>query len=50
MFNEGSHNTGSEAQAEKWQKDYFQGGLRFGTRPPDHRTKLTAKDFAYRPK
>ena len=50
MFNEALSISGSEAEASKWQKDYFKGGLRFGTRPPDHRTKLTAKDFAYRPK
>jgi hypothetical protein len=36
---------GSTAQTQKWQKDYFRGVTRFGTAPPDHRTKITAKDF-----
>ena len=47
-FNESLKIPGSEAQTEKWQKDYFRGTGRFGTTPPDHRTKLRAKDFTRR--
>jgi hypothetical protein len=36
---------GSSAQVKGWQKDYFDGGGRFGTAPPDHRTRLRAKPF-----
>ena len=46
VFNEGLKIPGSEAQAAKWQKDYFQGKASFGATPPDHRTKLRPKDFA----
>ena len=46
VFNERLKIPGSEAQAAKWQKDYFQGKARFGETPPDHRTKLRPKDFA----
>ena len=49
IFNKALPISGSEAQAKKWQKDYFKGSPRFGTRPRDHRTKLRAKHFAYRP-
>jgi hypothetical protein len=45
-FNEGLRIPGSEARAEKWQKDYFRGAARFGESPPDHRTRLRAKPFA----
>jgi hypothetical protein len=45
-FNQGLRVPGSEAQAEKWQKDYFRGSDRFGDSPPDHRTKVRAKPFA----
>jgi len=45
VFNEGLKIPGSEAQAAKWQKDYFQGKASFGATPPDHRTKLRPKDF-----
>ena len=45
-FNEGLRVAGSPAQAEKWQKDYFRGGTRFGESPPDHRTRLRLKPFA----
>lgn len=48
-FNEGLKIPGSEAQAEKWQKDYFRGGTRFGESPPDHRTRLRPKEFARKP-
>ena len=44
-FNERLQVPGSDAQAEKWQKDYFRGGSRFGESPPDHRTKLRVKPF-----
>jgi hypothetical protein len=44
-FNEGLKIAGSEAQARKWQKDYFQGAARFGAPPADHRTKLRVKPF-----
>jgi len=45
LFNEGLKIPGSEAQAAKWQKDYFRGKARFGATPPDHRTKLRPKGF-----
>jgi Family of unknown function (DUF6065) len=45
VFNERLKVPGSEAQAAKWQKDYFRGGARFGESPPDHRTRLRPKDF-----
>jgi hypothetical protein len=44
-FNEALKVPGSEAQAEKWQKNYFRGATPFGTAPPDHRTKLLVKKF-----
>jgi len=44
-FNQGLRIPGSEARAEKWQKDYFRGGARFGESPPDHRTKLRPQPF-----
>jgi len=34
-FNEGLKVPGSEAQAQKWQKDYFRGSGRFGAPPED---------------
>ena len=36
---------GSEARAQKWQKDYFRGGAGFAQGPPDHRTKLRPRPF-----
>jgi hypothetical protein len=48
-FNERLKIPGSEARAEKWQKDYFTGRTRFGTTPSDHRTRLRPKDFASKP-
>ena len=47
-FNEGLKVPGSEAQAQKWQKDYFRGSGRFGAPPDNHRTKLRPREF--RPK
>ena len=44
-FNEKLADPGSEATAEKWQKDYFRGSARFGTTPRDHRTRLRVKPF-----
>ena len=45
-FNQGLRVPGSEAQTEKWQKDYFKGSGRFGSGPPeDHRTKLRPRPF-----
>ena len=44
-FNAALQVPGSEAQAEKWQKDYFKGGARFGESPPDHRTRLRPAPF-----
>jgi hypothetical protein len=44
-FNEGLKIAGSEAAAEKWQKDYFRGTARFGATPEDHRTRLRVKPF-----
>jgi hypothetical protein len=44
-FNEGLKVTGSQAQAQKWQKDYFRGAGRFGVPPDNHRTKLRVKPF-----
>jgi len=49
LFNEGLKIPGSEAQAAKWQKDYFRGKTRFGATPPDHRTKLRPKGFPDKP-
>jgi hypothetical protein len=48
-FNKGLHQPGSEAQAQKWQKDYFRGTASFGTAPPDHRTKLRLREFKQEP-
>jgi hypothetical protein len=45
-FNQELKVPGSGAQTEKWQKDYFRGGVRFGESPADHRTKLQLKPFA----
>jgi len=42
QFNEALAVPGSEAQRQKWQKDYFQGA---GPAPADHRTKVKAKEF-----
>ena len=44
-FNEGLKLPGSEARAQKWQKDYFRGSGRFGAPPDDHRTKLRPQEF-----
>ena len=44
-FNEGLKVAGSDAQAAKWQKDYFSGSGSFGATPPDHRTRLRLKPF-----
>jgi hypothetical protein len=48
-FNEDLRKPSSPARDAKWQKDYFQGGARFGEAPVDHRTKLRAKPFARSP-
>jgi hypothetical protein len=48
VFNDTLPIPGSEAHAQKWQKEYFQGLPRAGARPDDHRTKIRAKPFAYR--
>lgn len=45
VFNEELKVAGSEAQAAKWQKHYFQGVGSFGAVPPDHRTRLHLKSF-----
>jgi hypothetical protein len=45
-FNAELTRPGSQAHAQKWQKDYFRGSTRFGVPPLDHRTKLTVKEFA----
>jgi hypothetical protein len=47
-FNEELKVVGSEAQTEKWQKDYFRGSDRYGDSPEDHRTKLRAPGFVDR--
>jgi hypothetical protein len=44
-FNEGLKVPGSDAQAQKWQKDYFCGSGRFGAPPDNHRTKLRPREF-----
>jgi hypothetical protein len=44
-FNKELQRPGSEAQARKWQKDYFRGTAPFGTAPPDHRTRLRVAEF-----
>jgi len=36
---------GSEAQRQEWQKHYFRGQTHSGATAPDHRTKLTLKEF-----
>src|SRR5262249_30440098 len=48
MFNAELNKPGSEAQAQKWQKDYFRGDTRFGAPPDDHRTRLRLKEFGKR--
>jgi hypothetical protein len=45
-FNEGLKVPGSEAQTEKWQKDYFRGSDRFSDKPADHRTKVRVRPFS----
>ena len=44
-FNDALKQPGSEAQAQKWQKDYFWGRTPFGTAPSDHRTRLRLAEF-----
>jgi Family of unknown function (DUF6065) len=48
-FNQGLKTPGSEACAEKWQKDYFRGSDRFAAAPSDHRTKLRPRNFVRKP-
>jgi hypothetical protein len=44
-FNDALKRPGSEAQAQKWQKDYFRGRTSSGPAPSDHRTKLRLAEF-----
>jgi len=44
-FNSALRVPGSEAQAQRWQKDYFRGTGSGGAAPTDHRTKLRLKEF-----
>ena len=44
-FNEELQQPGSDAQARKWQKDYFRGTSSYRAAPPDHRTKLKLAEF-----
>jgi hypothetical protein len=44
-FNDALKLPGSEAQTQKWQKDYFRGRTSFGNAPPDHRTRLRLAEF-----
>jgi hypothetical protein len=44
-FNQDLRQAGSQAQARKWQKDYFKGAAPFGVAPPDHRTRLRLPEF-----
>jgi Family of unknown function (DUF6065)/2OG-Fe(II) oxygenase superfamily len=44
-FNQGLLVPGSEARAQKWQKDYFRGDTPYAEAPPDHRTKLRPRPF-----
>lgn len=44
-FNKELQTPGSDAQARKWQKDYFRGTTPYGAAPPDHRTKLKLAEF-----
>ncbi len=44
-FNAALAEEGSQAQREKWQKEYFRGSSSRSGAPPDHRTKLRAKPF-----
>lgn len=46
-FNQNLKVSGSRAEAEQWQKDYFRGTGRFGATPADHRTKLRVKPFRH---
>ena len=44
-FNSALQLPGSEAQAQKWQKDYLRGKASLGAAPPDHRTRLRLAEF-----
>ena len=44
-FNKDLHNPQSDAVAQKWQKDYFQGGAPDGRRAPEHQTRLELRPF-----
>jgi hypothetical protein len=44
-FNNDLKLPGSEAQAQKWQKDYFRGTASIGAAPADHRTRLKLREF-----
>jgi Family of unknown function (DUF6065) len=44
-FNAALKQPGSEAQAKKWQKDYFRGRASYETAPRDHRTRLRLAEF-----
>ena len=48
-FNQDLRQPGSQAQAQKWQKDYFKGAESFGIAPTDHRTKLKLREFKPEP-
>jgi hypothetical protein len=44
-FNNALRLPGSEAQAQKWQKDYFRGSGSVAAAPPDHHTRLKLREF-----
>jgi hypothetical protein len=44
-FLKGLRVPGSEAQVEKWQKDYFQGVTQGGDRTTSHQVKLNLREF-----
>lgn len=44
-FNAALKVEGSEAQQQKWQKDYFRGATNWGKSPADHRTKVKLRQF-----
>jgi Family of unknown function (DUF6065) len=44
-FNNALQLPGSEAQVQKWQKDYFRGSGSIGAAPADHHTRLKLREF-----
>jgi hypothetical protein len=44
-FNDALRRPDSEAQVQKWQKDYFRGTASIGSAPADHHTRLKLREF-----